>query len=107
MGKKCIATALSGQPCAVYALKGEDQCLFHSQSERAKSLREKAHHPGGFISRRELLRTLTKDFRDLASKTDEQSRRERLRLAGILHELVNEQTQLNRVKRLAREKGLL
>lgn len=107
MAEKCIATALSGQQCGCWALKGETECLFHSKSERAAELRRKAHHPGGFISRRELLRTLTKDFRELASKTDEESRRQRLRLVPLLHEMINETQQLAKLKRLAKEKGLL
>jgi hypothetical protein len=103
----CQALNSKGQPCEVYALKGEDRCLFHSTSEKAKALREKAHHPGGFISRQELLRTLTKDFRELASRTDEESRRQRLRLVPLLHELINETQQLAKLKKLAKEKGLL
>ena len=104
---RCTSLTKSGHPCACPALKGEYLCLFHSKSEKAKAIRKRAHLPGGFISRRELLRTLTKDFRDLASKTDEASRKERLRLVGILHQLVNEQQEISRIKRLAREKGLL
>jgi hypothetical protein len=100
---KCQALSNKGKPCGCFALKGEDYCIFHSKSERAQALRKK----GGFVSRKELLRVLTRDFRELASRTDEASRSDRLRLAYLLHELVNEQQQWNRIKRLAREKGLI
>jgi len=88
-------------------LKGEDKCLFHSRSEVAQGYRRRAHVLGGFVSRRELLRIVTKDFRDLASKNDAESQRQRLRLIPLLSQLINETTQLSKLKRLAKEKGLI
>jgi hypothetical protein len=107
LSKKCQAVTAKGQKCEVWALKGEDFCLFHSNSDRAKEIRKRAWKPSTFITRREIFRQLSKDFRALADRTDEASRKERLKLAGILHQMVNEQAELNRIKRLAREKGLL
>jgi hypothetical protein len=104
---RCTSLTKSGHPCACPALKGEYLCLFHSKSEKAAEIRKRAHNPGTFISRRELLKTLSRDFRELASRTDEASRKERQRLASLLHELTSEVQQLSKIKRLAKEKGLL
>jgi len=104
---KCQATTKLGQPCGVPALVSEDRCLFHSSSERAKEHRRRAHEPGGYVSRRELLRIVSADFRYYATKTDDASRKERLKIFPLLHELINEQQQLSKLKRLAKEKGLI
>jgi len=104
---KCTATNKSGQPCGVPALKGEERCLFHSSSETALGYRRRAHEPGGFVSRKELLRIVSADFRYYATKTDDASRKERLKIFPLLHELINEQQQLGKLKRLAKEKGLI
>jgi len=88
-------------------LRNESYCLFHSQSETAVGYRRRAYEAGGFVSRRELLRIVTKDFRDLASKNDAESQRQRLRLIPLLSQLINETTQLSKLKRLAKEKGLI
>ena len=104
---KCQALTKSGRPCGVPALKGEEYCLFHSRSETAVGYRRRAHVLGGFVSRRELLRIVTKDFRELATKSDEKSQAARLRLVPLVSQLINETQQLGRLKKLAREKGLL
>jgi hypothetical protein len=105
---KCKALTKSFQTCGVPALHGEEFCLFHSSSERAKEYRRRAHEPGtGYVSRREMLRQLTRDFRDLDGKTDAKSKAARLRLVPLLTSLINEQTQLSKLKRLAKEKGLI
>ena len=105
---KCSATTRAGQRCGVPALRGEDRCLFHSSSEQALAHRRRAHEPGtGYVSRREMLIQLTRDFRDLEGKTDEKSKAARLRLVPLLTSLINEQMQLSKLKRLAREKGLI
>ncbi len=105
--KRCQAINAKGTPCGVSALRGEDFCLFHSQSENAKIYRARAKNITLAISRRELMNQLTKDYRELAGKSDEKSLAARLRLAPLLHELINERTQLNRLHRLAKEKGLI
>lgn len=104
---KCTATAKSGKPCGVPALVSEDRCLFHSESAAAVAHRKRSHELGGFVSRRELLRIVTKDFRDLATKTDKESQQQRLRLLPILRELINEQQQLGKLKKLAKQQGIL
>jgi len=104
---RCQALTRTGQPCGVPALKGEDCCLFHSDSETAQSYRKRAHEQAGYVSRRELLGIATKDFRDLAAKTDAESQRQRLRLIPLLSQLINETQQLSKLKRLAKEKGLI
>jgi len=106
MGLKCRAVTSKGERCSCPVLKGETLCLFHSQSERAKALRKQPKKGPG-ISRRELFLSLSRDYRELAAKTDEQSRRERLRMAPLLHELINEVQELSKLKKLAKEKGLL
>jgi hypothetical protein len=104
---KCQAMTKSGQPCLCPALVSEDRCLFHSRSAAAIAHRQRGHEPGGFVSRRELLRIVTKDFRDLASKNDAESQRARLRLVPLLSQLINETQQLSKLKKLAKEKGLI
>jgi len=81
----------------------------HSQSAKAQEIRRKANERkvGTFITRKELLKSLTADFRALVGRADDASRRERQRLASLLHEMVREQQQLSKIKRLAREKGLI
>src|SRR3990172_100112 len=38
--QKCaFVNPTSGKPCGAWVLTGEDYCLFHSQSDRAKELR--------------------------------------------------------------------
>ncbi len=104
---KCQGLTRAGQPCGVPALRGEDRCLFHSDSETAVGYRKRSHDLAGVVSRKELLRIVTKDFRDLATKSDEKSQAARLRLAPLLSQLINETQQLGRLKKLAREKGLI
>ena len=104
---RCQALTKSGQPCGVPTLRGEDRCLFHSKSETALQHRRRAHQLGGFVSRRELLRIVTKDFRYYATKTDDASRKERLKLVPLLSQLINETQDLARLKRLAKERGLI
>lgn len=104
---KCTGISKNGQPCGSVALRGEDRCLFHSESDRARELRKKSHQCVGNVTRKELTRVLTKDFRAAADKDDEESRRVRLKIAPILHDLINEATQLSKLKRLAKERGLL
>ena len=107
--RHCMALTPSGKPCGGWPLKGEDRCLMHSRSAKAQEIRRKANERkvGTFVSRRELLKNLTADFRALVGRTDDASRRERSRLASILHQLLTEQQQISKIKRLAKEKGLL
>jgi len=103
---RCTAITKSGQPCGCPPLRGEELCLFHSQSETAVGYRRRAHEAGGYVSRKELLRIVTKDFREFAAGTDKESQRQRLRLIPLLSQLINETQQLSKLKRLAKEKGL-
>ena len=106
--RRCIATTLAGGLCNGYTLKGELYCLFHSKSERARELRRKASAGRDVVvTRREMLRALSADFRSLVGKNDDASRRERNRLASLLQQLLSEQQQLSRIRRMAKEKGLL
>ena len=107
--RRCSAITKRGTLCGVWALKGEDCCLFHSRSEKAREWRRKANEltSGRFITRKELLRQLSRDFRALADRTDDTSRRERQRLGSLIHELLKEREELYKIKRLAKEKGLL
>jgi len=107
--KHCRALTRRGTPCGVWTLKGEEHCLFHSQSLRAAALRKKAQQAaqGHFVTRRQLLLQLSKDFHALIGREDATSRRERQRLGSLIHELLKEREQLNKIRRLAQEKGLL
>ena len=109
MNVRCMAQTKKGEPCSCPALRGEYFCLFHSQSEKAREGRRKANEltSGRFITRKELLRQLSRDFRALADRTDDTSRRERQRLGSLIHELLKEREELYKIKRLAKEKGLL
>ena len=107
--RRCMALTPSGKRCGGWPLQGEDRCLMHSRSAKAQEIRRKANERkiGTFITRKELLKNLTADFRALVGRTDDSSRKERSRLASILHQLLTEQQQLSKIKKLARERGLL
>ena len=106
---KCKSLTKQGTPCQTAPLKGEELCLYHSKSATAlahrKKCRDSVSHSN--ISRRELIRQLTKDFRALEGKDDDKSRSERLRIVPLLHALLNEQQDLGKLKKLAKEKGLI
>jgi hypothetical protein len=100
----CTAIKPDGTKCKAIALDGEDKCLFHSRSDRAKKARL-VSRPKKAISRRELLRELTADFRNVAhTEIDENEKlRIRAKLASLLHDLINEVENLREIEAMARE----
>jgi len=107
--RRCSALTPSGKRCGGWPLQGEEFCLMHSQSAKAQEIRRQANKKkiGTFITRKELLKNLSRDFRSLVGKDDDASRRERSRLASLLNQLLAEQQQISKIKRLAKEKGLI
>jgi len=47
--KLCTATTKSGKPCPVPSLKGENVCLFHSKSDKAREYRGRSAKTRKFI----------------------------------------------------------
>ena len=100
----CKANTLKGEKCKALALEGEECCLFHSRSDRAHKARL-ASRPKKAISRRELLRELTADFRNVANAEIDENEKLRIRskLAALLHDLINEVENLKEIEAMARE----
>ncbi|MGD1010597.1 MAG: hypothetical protein ABR951_10645 [Candidatus Aminicenantales bacterium] len=100
----CTAIKADGTKCQALALAGEDQCLFHSRSDRAKKARL-ASRPKKAMSRRELLRELTADFRNVAHAEIDENEKLRIRgkLAALIHDLINEVENLREIEAMARE----
>jgi len=66
--QKCKATVEKdgeSRQCQAWCLKGEDYCLFHSNSERAKTVRKKK-----ILSNEKLILILQKQLRQLQKKKD-------------------------------------
>jgi len=100
----CKANTLKGEKCKALALEGEEYCLFHSRSDRARKARL-ASRPKKAMSRRELLRELTADFRNVANAEIDENEKLRIRskLAALLHDLINEVENLKEIEAMARE----
>jgi hypothetical protein len=100
----CKANTLRGEKCKALALEGEDYCLFHSRSDRAKKARL-VSRPKKAMSRRELLRELTADFRNVAIADIDENEKLRIRakLAALIHDLINEVEDLKEIEAMARE----
>ena len=103
---RCEALKPDGNRCNIPALRGENRCLFHSKSDQAKAFRKKAGQKS-IVSRRELLWTLTRDLRALKNDDSEKAIRLRLQLVPLLSQLVNELEDLAKIRRYAKDKGIL
>lgn len=100
----CKANTLKGEKCKALVMDGEEYCLFHSRSDRAKKARL-VSRPKKAISRRDLLRELTADFRNVANAGIDENEKLRIRakLAALLHDLINEMENLREIESMARE----
>ena len=101
---KAIAQA-TGQRCQTQALLGEEFCIFHSKSEQAKKYSQ-VSRPKNRISREELLRGLTKDFRNLEKNEDiKQGEKQKLRakLGRMVMILLDQVDRIDELEELARE----
>jgi hypothetical protein len=105
---QCTHVKADGQRCKTGALKNEEFCLFHSKSDQVKEIRKRAARlPDKVIGRKELLRALSNDFKALAGKKDAGSQIQRTKLAALIIQLKGEMDDLSKIRRVAKEKGLL
>jgi len=103
---RCKSTNQKGKPCGAPALRGEEFCLFHSQSDRAKEIRAKIRHPKS-ITKQMLLRALARDFDAIKNDQSKEAREERQRLSSLILRVMNEIAQFQKIKKAAIEMGLI
>ena len=95
----------TGKQCKCHTLSGEEYCLFHSHSERAKKYR-KVSRPKNRISREELLRELTKEFRNLGKNediSDGEKHKLRAKLGTMIMSLLDQVDRIDELEELAKE----
>jgi len=66
MKRRCSAKNRNGEQCKTFALKGEDKCVWHSNSEKAKKSKNK---PFEIKSNRDLILVLQKELNRVRKKT--------------------------------------
>lgn len=88
---RCKSKKQNGKRCKVSVLKGENKCLFHSNSKRAKEIREK-RNPKRILDNSELIVILQRELRKVKrSKNDEYRSGETRRIIELISELKGEQ----------------
>ena len=96
---QCKAKTKKGIACLTRSLKGEDFCLFHSRSKKAKELLEEGRRkPKSLMSRENLLRHLTKEIEKCDKIKEDQTR---IRLKNSLAEkIIFLQSELQKISEL-------
>lgn len=104
MAKCKVIAKKTGKKCTVHALHGEEFCIFHSNSEAAKKYR-KAKRSKHRVSREELIRVLTQEFRNLDTEVKNPTERIRLKskIGSMLMELLQEVENLKDLERQIKE----
>jgi len=93
---RCKTKKQNGKRCKVSVLKGENKCLFHSNSKRAKEIREK-RNPKRILDNSELIVILQKELKRVRKKKgDEIARSGEIRkLVELIYEIRGEKPPAN------------
>jgi len=97
--RRCEAKLKNGDFCGVPTLKGEEFCLGHSKSHKAKKARLKgAKRPKSYVSTEELLRLLSKEIR-IADGIKDDEKRMRIK-AGLADKIIPLLDKIDNIKDL-------
>ena len=87
---RCTEKKPDGKRCKVFALVGEELCLFHSSSKKAKEIRAR-RNPKRILSNEELVIILQLELKKVKrSKNDEYRLGETRRIIELISELKGE-----------------